>query len=93
MIAPSLCIPRVFDTSVTKQYVYRVFDKYNWGPISRVDLVVKNKNTRIFVHFKYWIENEKNATLKDHLLQGNAVNIIHSHPWFWKCSASKIPKP
>jgi len=46
MIAPSICIPRIFDNSITKNEIYTVFNKYNWGPISRIDLVNKNNNTR-----------------------------------------------
>jgi len=39
MIAPSICIPRIFDNSITKNEIYKVFHKYNWGPISRIDLI------------------------------------------------------
>ena len=48
MIAPSICIPRVFDNSITKDKIYQVFHNYNWGPISRIDLVHKNNNIRAF---------------------------------------------
>ena len=93
MIAPSICIPRIFDNSITKDEIYKVFNKYNWGPISRIDLVNKNNNTRVFIHFKYWFDNQKNLDIKEKLLNGESINIIYSKPWFWKCSVSKIPKP
>lgn len=93
MIAPSICIPRIFDSSITKNQIYRVFNKYNWGPISRIDIVNKNNNTRVFIHFKYWFNNQKNSDIKEKLLCGESINIMYDTPWFWKCSASKIPKP
>jgi hypothetical protein len=93
MIAPSICIPRIFDNSITKNKIYTVFNKYNWGPISRIDLVNKNNNTRVFIHFKYWFDNQKNLDIKEKLLKGESINIIYAKPWFWKCSVSKIPKP
>ena len=93
MIAPSICIPRIFDNSITKKEIYTVFNKYNWGPIARVDLVHKNNNTRAFIHFKYWFENQRNSDIKEKLLSGESINIIYAKPWFWKCSLSKIPKP
>ena len=93
MIAPSICIPRIFDNSITKKEIYTVFNKYNWGPISRIDLVNKNNNTRVFIHFKYWFDNQKNLDIKEKLLNGESINIIYSKPWFWKCSVSRIPKP
>ena len=94
MIAPSICIPRIFDNSITKKEIYTVFNNYNWGPISRIDLVNKNNNnTRAFIHFKYWFDNQKNLDIKEKLLNGESINIIYAKPWFWKCSVSKIPKP
>jgi hypothetical protein len=93
MIAPSICIPRITDKSMTKDKIYKVFNKYNWGPISRIDLVNKNNNIRAFIHFKYWFDNKENEQLKNKIFGGQCVNIIYSRPWFWKCSLSKIPKP
>jgi len=93
MIAPSICIPRIFDNSITKNTIYTVFNKYKWGPISRIDIVSKNNNTRAFIHFKYWFDNQKNLDIKEKLLNGESINIIYDSPWFWKCSISKIPKP
>jgi len=92
MIGPSLCIPRI-NKSLTKKDIYKVFNKYNWGPISRIDMVDKNNGVRVFIHFKYWFDNEKNLALRDKILSGESINIIYSVPWFWKCSHSNIPKP
>jgi len=93
MIAPSICIPRIFNNSLTKKDISTVFNKYKLGPISRIDLVNKHNNTRAFIHFNYWFDNQKNSDIKDRLLSGGSINIIYSKPWFWKCSVSKIPKP
>jgi hypothetical protein len=92
MISPSICIPRV-DNSITKCQIYGVFNRYNFGPISRIDIVNKNNNTRVFIHFNYWFDNQKNSDIKDRLLSGAPINIIYTKPWFWKCSVSKILKP
>ena len=93
MIAPSLCIPRLLDDSITRSYIFQVFDKYNWGPISRIDIVKKNRKLRAFIHYKYWNTTEQTIMIKNKLLNGESINIIYAKPWFWKCSASKIPKP
>ncbi len=93
MLAPSLCIPRIIDNSITKNDIYKVFNKYNWGPISRIDLVNKNNSTRAFIHFKFWFDSPKNLNLKSKIENGESINIIYSKPWFWKCSLSKIQKP
>jgi hypothetical protein len=91
MSAPSICIPRIIDDKITKDHIYKVFNKYNWGPISRIDLVKKNNNTRAFIHFKYWFENKKTACIREKLKDGGSINIIYAKPWFWKCRASNIP--
>ena len=54
MKAPSICIPRITDNSITKEDVANIFNKYKWGPISRIDFVTKNNNTRAFIHYDYW---------------------------------------
>jgi len=93
MIAPSLCIPRILDHTITKNDIYKVFSKYNWGPISRIDFVKKNNSIRAFIHFKFWFDNQTNSNLKTKLENGDSINIIYTKPWFWKCSLSKITKP
>ncbi len=57
MKALSLCIPRLMDNSITKNDIFKIFNRYNWGPISRIDIVRKNGNARAFVHYNYWFTN------------------------------------
>ena len=93
MKALSLCIPRLMDNSITKNDIFKIFNRYNWGPISRIDIVRKNGNARAFVHYNYWFTNDQTKTIKQKLQQGGeAINIMYAQPWFWKCSMSKIPK-
>ena len=93
MLAPSLCIPRILDSSITKNDIYKVFNKYNWGPISRIDMVNKNNSITAFIHFKFWFDNQNNSDIKNKIENGESINIIYSKPWFWKCSLSKFSKP
>ena len=94
MTNPSICIPRT-TLDVDEQLVRRIFNKYKLGPIKRIDIVHNTQygNKRIFIHFKYWFDNQKNLDIKEKLLNGESINIIYAKPWFWKCSVSKIPKP
>jgi len=90
---PSICIPRLADDAMNKAFIQKVFDRYNWGCISRVDIVNKNGKPRAFIHFKYWNNTEQISAIRQRFLNGETVNIIYQKPWFWKCSASRIPKP
>ena len=42
---------------------------------------------------KYWPDNERSEMLKDRLLSGQDIKVVYNEPWFWKCSASRVPKP
>jgi len=46
---PSICIPRLADDAMNKAFIQKVFDRYNWGCISRVDIVNKNGKPRAFL--------------------------------------------
>ncbi len=84
MKALSLCIPRLMDNSITKNDIFKIFNRYNWGPISRIDIVRKNGNARAFVHYNYWFTNDQTKMIKHKLQQGEAINIMYSQPWFLK---------
>lgn len=92
---PSICIPYIVDERVGKSFIKRVFDRYGWGEISRIDVVRKHKKCKAFIHFKKWNGNEKSQSVRKRLLAGEMINIIYDGEvgWFWKCSASKLPKP
>jgi len=90
---PSICIPRLTDDASNKAFILKVFNRYNWGSISRVDVVNKNGNSRAFIHFKSWHNTPRISAIRKRFLNGEIINIIYHKPWFWKCSASRIPKP
>jgi hypothetical protein len=95
---PSVCIPRVF-ANIKKTFVKDVFEElFGNGCIERIDMVQKIsgnsvKFQRIFVHFKYWSAEPRNQQVRQRLIDGHQIKIVYDDPWFWKCSASRIPKP
>ena len=90
---PSLCIPRV-DLHFTKDQIYNVFQKLNFGKLDHIDIIHK-KSTKgdeykcIFIHFKYWYNNEKCVKIKERMLSKNDIKIIYEFPWFWKIYINK----
>ena len=56
---------------------------------------------KIFIHMKYWPENNNIKELRTKLINGNCINIVvrgnapyHGvAPYFWKCFMSRLPKP
>ena len=95
---PSVCIPRVF-SNIKKTFVKDVFEElFGNGCIERIDMVQKisgnsEKFQRVFVHFKYWSAAPRNQQVRQRLIDGHQIKIVYDDPWFWKCSASRIPKP
>ena len=95
---PSICIPRVFK-STTRKDIYNVIERLDLGAVDRIDMVAKTNvrgecYNKVFIHFKVW--NKKNPTAqatRDKLLKGEEVKIVYNHPWFWKCTASRVDKP
>lgn len=95
--APSICIPRVFQ-NISQKRVQRVFEELDVGKIERVDMVERTntkgeKFKRCFVHFINWAANTQAQEVRSKLLAGEEIKIIYDDPWFWKCSASRVPKP
>jgi len=95
---PSICIPRVF-SNVDKTCVKDVFEElFGEGCVERIDMIQKTagnleKFQRVFVHFKYWPVTHRNQQVRQRLIDGHQIKIVYNDPWFWKCSASRIPKP
>jgi hypothetical protein len=95
---PSICIPRVF-SNINKTFVKDVFEElFGKGCVERIDMIQKisgnsEKFQRIFVHFKYWSAEPRNQQVRQRLIDGHQIKIVYDGPWFWKCSASRIPKP
>jgi len=90
---PSLCIPFV-DNHFSKEEIIIIFKKLNFGKLDRVDLIQK-KNSKgqyykcVFIHFKYWNNNEKIDKIKERIFTKNDVKIIYKFPWFWKIYFNK----
>lgn len=94
---PSICIPRVFP-NISHKEIKTIFETiFQEKCIQRIDIVGRNNKsqnyTRVFIHFKYWPDTEKSNIIRNRLLTKQTVNIVYNEPWFWKCSASRVPKP
>lgn len=96
--SPSICIPRVF-AEITRSQIKEAFNKVLQSDdcIERIDMIRKNRNNdsyqRVFIHFKYWPNNKVAAMLQKRLSDGLDIKVVYNEPWFWKCSASRVPKP
>lgn len=47
----------------------------------------------MFIHLRYWPTDDDAVIIRDRLVAGETVKIVYDTPWFWKCSASRLPKP
>jgi len=94
---PSICIPRTL-SNVGWRDVKETFELlFGKGTIERVDIVSqRNSDTpfcKIFVHFRYWATDEQTQSIRKRLIDGETIKVVYDTPWFWKCSASRTPKP
>ena len=95
---PSICIPRTLNQFSWRD-VKDTFEKLlGKGTVERVDIVTRRGEDtqfcRIFVHMRYWpVNDEQIAAFRNTLMNGGEMKIVYSRPWFWKCVASRIPKP
>ena len=101
---PSICIPRVF-ANITEARVAAIVRNLDLGEVERIDMVQREndrgeKYQRVFIHFKEWYDttadgqpNESAIEVRQRLLKGLEVKVVYDDPWFWKMSASKVPRP
>ena len=95
---PSICIPRTLH-NVGWRDVKNVFETlFGKGTVERVDVVVDKRDAspfcRIFVHMRYWpVDKVDVADIRQRLVAGETIKVVYDQPWFWKCSASRTPKP
>lgn len=103
---PSICIPRV-DLSVSNEYVKSIINEVllpiNSSKdtcIERIDLINRQNEKgedykRVFIHFKPWnsFESSTSKKMRQKLLSGQIIKIMHNYPSYWKCSASRVPRP
>ncbi len=95
----SLCVPRTHE-SVGWQLVKEVFEGLLGAKncVQRVDVVHKTAENgepfvRLFVHIRFFPNNDDSHKFRDAILHGNSVNVVYDDPWYWKCSLSRAPKP
>jgi hypothetical protein len=95
---PSICIPRTLN-NITWRQVKETFEVLlGKGTVERVDIVASKGDDaqpfcRIFVHFRYWPNNAESMAVRQRLIDGEVIKVVYDNPWFWKCSASRVPKP
>ena len=94
---PSICIPRTLN-NVTWRDVKDIMEElFGKGTIERVDLVQDKRDEqfcRIFIHMRYWpMSDPRIVAMRENLLAGREVKVVHNQPWFWKCLASNCPRP
>ena len=95
---PSVCIPQNFAT-VNWYNVRNIFEQVlGKDTVERVDIINKvnrtgHKYQTIFVHLTKWPEDKKAQNFRQSLVSGNNVKLVYDDPWFWKCYASRLPKP
>ena len=82
---PSICIPKV-DQNITKNFIYSVLNRHKFGERKQIDMVKMNKGFKVFIHFKYWFNNEKSLKVREILSSGLDFKIMYVEPWFWKCT-------
>lgn len=100
---PSICIPRTLNKRAGEPLTWRAvkdtFEKLlGKGTVERVDIVTRRDEEtqfcRVFVHMRYWqMDNPTVAAWRQTLVDGGELKVVHDHPWFWKCVASRVPKP
>ena len=93
---PSICIPRTLN-NITWRTVKDTFEEIlGKGTVERVDLINDRNGDpfcKVFIHMRYWPTDENAVNIRSRLVDGQTVKIVYDTPWFWKCSASRLPKP
>lgn len=95
---PSICIPRTLN-NVSWRDVKETFETlFGKGTVDRIDIVRRRDDDspfcRIFVHMRYWPQdNEQVMAWRKQLMEGTELKVVYKHPWYWKCVASRLPKP
>ena len=93
---PSICIPRTLNNTTWRDVKNTFEEILGTGTVERVDIVPSRNNDpfcKIFIHFRYWPTQGTAVELRERLMNGDTLNVVYDTPWFWKCSASRLPKP
>jgi len=103
---PSICIPRL-DLSITSEYIETIMNEVLLPMdtslktcIERIDILSRQNEKgedfkRAFIHFISWttFESTSSKRMREKLLSGEIVKIMYNYPYYWKCSASRVPRP
>ena len=94
---PSICIPRVED-NVSGTDIRRVFERLLGNDaVDSVDLVPWREDTRgrrrAFIHLSVWPDTPVGTLMRQRFMDNQEVKVVHSDPWFWRCSKSRVPRP
>jgi len=80
----TLCIPRIL-SYITKECIYDTINKLNLGTIRNIDIIrSKNLSNKAYIHFSKWNNGGNADIVKERLLLGKDIKIMHNDPWFWK---------
>lgn len=80
----TLCIPRIL-TNITKEYIYDTINHLNLGTIRNIDIIrSKDFSNKAIIHFSKWNNGGNADIVKERLLIGKDIKIVHRDPWFWK---------
>ena len=96
---PSIYINYVYE-NITRERIIETFTEVFDGEyIERVDMVRKtNTETEeeyfsVFIHLTSWPTGQAFQNIRQKLIDGKDFKLVYDSPWFWKCCASKMPKP
>lgn len=85
-----ICIPKL-DETITKKFMFKIFENHNIGSIKKIHLVqLKNKNNKLgFIYFNNLNSNKNGELVKQCLENEEDFKIMYNFPWFWKCYKAK----
>lgn len=94
---PSICIPRTLNNK-SRHDIKDIFETiFGVSSVYRVDIITKHdidqEHCKIFVHFNKWSQDKVINDIRERLIRGDNIKIVYDNPWFWRCSASRIPRP
>jgi hypothetical protein len=100
---PSICIPRTFSTVSVGDIRSAFSSVLGEGVIERVDIIGSGEGQygennlgrfkRVFIHLKKWPDREDARFMRRRLQNGESINLVYSPGQFWRCVASRLPKP
>jgi len=91
----SLFIPRVF-SNITSERIAGVFEKGNFGFVTRVDLIEKKPSgayKSAYIHFEEWFDTTMTRSFQERVLDPTKdARVVYDDPWFWIVLENKTAK-